>query len=93
MQLGQPEPYKPGAILQNLEITSLAAETGLQFYPLIVEQTSLTEDHLQRDWPTPSLGIDKHKGYAFQWYALSLMAGIFFVVTGIRRGKNAESKN
>lgn len=93
MQLGQPEPYKPGAILQNLEIASLEKETGLAFYPLIVEQTSPSEDHLRRDWPAASLGIDKHKGYAFQWYALSLMAGIFFVVTGIRRGKNAESKN
>jgi len=31
--------------------------------------------------------VEKHRGYAFQWYALAAMAFIFFVVTGIRRGK------
>jgi surfeit locus 1 family protein len=40
-----------------------------------------------RDWPAPSLGVEKHQGYAFQWYALSAMALIFFVVNGFRRGK------
>jgi cytochrome oxidase assembly protein ShyY1 len=44
-------------------------------------------DGLVRDWPAPSLGIERHRGYAVQWYALALMAVIFFVVTGLRRGK------
>jgi surfeit locus 1 family protein len=40
---------------------------------------------LVRDWPAPALGVDKHKGYAFQWYALAAMAGLFFVFTGLRK--------
>jgi surfeit locus 1 family protein len=24
-----------------------------------------------RNWPAPALDIDRHKGYAFQWYALA----------------------
>jgi len=39
-----------------------------------------------RDWPPPSLGVEKHRAYAFQWYALALMALLFFLVTGSRRG-------
>jgi len=88
MQLGAPETIKPGSIVQNLEMDGLAKQTGWNFYPFIVEQTSVIEDKLSRDWPLPSAGADKHRGYAFQWYALALMAFVFFVVTGFRRGKN-----
>jgi cytochrome oxidase assembly protein ShyY1 len=41
---------------------------------------------LLRVWPSPSSGIDKHRGYAFQWYALAAMAILFFVITGFRSG-------
>jgi cytochrome oxidase assembly protein ShyY1 len=54
--------------------------------PFVIEQLSDTRDGLIRDWPRPSTGIDRHLGYAFQWYALAATAFIFFVVTGFRRG-------
>ncbi|MFZ6656409.1 SURF1 family protein [Undibacterium sp. TJN19] len=88
MQLGQPDAVKPGAIMQNLELSALAKQTGWDLYPFVLEQTSNAADGLSREWPLPSAGADKHRGYAFQWYALALMALIFFVVTGFRRGKN-----
>ena len=87
MQLGQQAPLQPGAILQNLAVADLAAASKLQLQPFIVEQRSDTGDGLVRDWPQPSLGIEMHRGYAFQWYALSVMAVMFFVFTGFRRGK------
>lgn len=88
MQLGQAEIVKPGSLLQNVDVEALAKQTGWDFYPFVLEQTTSFEDGLLRDWPQPSMGADKHRGYAFQWYALALMAFLFFVVTGIRRGKN-----
>lgn len=88
MQLGQMGDLKPGAIIQNLNPGDLAKKTGWKVQEFVVEQTSLSDDGLQRDWPLPSSGSDKHRAYEFQWYALSLMAVIFFVVTGYRRGKN-----
>jgi surfeit locus 1 family protein len=87
MQLGQQAPLQPGAILQNLEVADLAAASKLKLQPFIIEQSSDTGDGLVRDWPLPSLGIEMHRGYAFQWYALSAMAVLFFVFTGFRRGK------
>ena len=33
---------------------------------------------LVRQWPDPGSGVDKHLGYAFQWYALAvLVAGLW----------------
>ncbi len=87
MQLGQAEEIKPGSMLQNLDVTHIAKQTGWDFYPFVLEQVSAADDGLSRDWPQPSAGADKHRAYAFQWYALALMAFLFFVITGFSRGK------
>lgn len=86
LQLGNAEPILPGAIVQNAEVADVARETKLKFQPFMVEQLSDTKDGLVRDWPRPSSGKEKHRGYAFQWYALAATAILFFVVTGFRRG-------
>jgi cytochrome oxidase assembly protein ShyY1 len=85
LQLGQPAPLKPGAIVQNLDAAQLAQATGLEFEPFIIEQASNGNDGLLRDWPRPSQGKDRHLGYAFQWFALAATAFLFFVVTGFKR--------
>lgn len=87
MQLGQQDIVKPGSMLQNLDVALLAQQTGWDFYPFVLEQTSVAADGLSRDWPLPSTGSEKHRAYAFQWYALALMAFLFFIITGFRRGK------
>ena len=86
MQLGKAPALSPGAILQNVTPTDIAAASHLAFLPYVLEQHSALADGLVRDWPRPSLGIDKHRGYAFQWYGLALTALLFFLVTGWRRG-------
>ena len=47
-------------------------------------------DSMARDWPPPEAGIDKHRGYAFQWYALAALALLFYVMTGFRRGSRTN---
>lgn len=88
MQLGDPAPIVPNAMLQNLEPAQFAEASRLKVQPFFIEQTGPPVDgeKLVRDWPAPALGVEKHQGYAFQWYALALMALLFFVMTGIRRG-------
>ena len=85
LQLGEAPPLQPGAIVQNVEIDAYAKASGLKLQPFLIEQTSDTGDALVRDWPRPSVGIDKHLGYAFQWYGLAATALIFYLVTGFRR--------
>lgn len=88
MQLGAPEPVKPGAIVQNVDPAQFAQASGLKLQPFFIEQAGPGSDGLVRDWPAPSLGVETHRGYAFQWYALAAMALLFFVITGFRRGTN-----
>ncbi|MFC5472903.1 SURF1 family protein [Paraherbaspirillum soli] len=90
MQLGDAGALHPNAIVQNLGIAEFAAASHFKLQPFVIEQTGNTQDGLVRDWPKPSLGIEKHRGYAFQWYALAVMALLFFVATGFKRGTTSK---
>ena len=85
MQLGEAAALQPGAIAQNVDIADFARASKLSLQTFIIEQTNDAADDLVRDWPTPSVGIDTHKGYAFQWYALAFVAAVFFLLTGFKR--------
>jgi surfeit locus 1 family protein len=42
-----------------------------------LQQTSAAADGRVREWPAPAAGIDRHRGYALQWYSLAgLAAGL-----------------
>jgi surfeit locus 1 family protein len=91
LELGEPTPVSPGAIVQNLDPARAASATGLALLPFFIQQTGPdqpdpADEQLLRVWPSPATGIDKHRGYAFQWYALAAMAILFFVITGFRSG-------
>ena len=76
MELGDGPPLAPGAAVQNLTPQALAQASGLRLLPFLVQQTlpATPADLMARDWPLPEAGIDKHRGYAFQWYALAALA-------------------
>lgn len=85
MQLGSEQALQAGVIRQNFQVAELSKASGLHIENIIVEQTTELKDDLIRDWPQPSLGSDKHKGYAFQWYGLAVTALLFFIATGLKR--------
>jgi surfeit locus 1 family protein len=91
MQLGETPVLTPGAIVQNVNIQALAAASKLPLQNFIIEQTNDLGDGLVRDWPLPSAGVDTHRAYAFQWYALSAAAFLFFIVTGFRRASKPNA--
>ncbi len=70
-----------GLIRQNLDFDAFKTESGLRLVPLSVQQfdsTGTAGDGLLRDWPRPAVDVQKHYGYAFQWFALcALMAGLY----------------
>ncbi|AVP57037.1 SURF1 family protein [Pulveribacter suum] len=71
----------PGSsrIRQNLDLAAFAAETGLPLLPLSVVQTGAGSGGLSRDWPAVDNGVDKHYGYAFQWFGLCALVAILYV--------------
>ncbi len=87
MQLGTAPPVTPNAMVQNVKVADVARASNLPLLPFFIEQTGAQQpgDTLVRDWPAPATGVEKHRGYAFQWYALATMAVLFFVITGFRR--------
>lgn len=92
-EFGATAPLQPGAIVQNASVAEFAAASGLALLPFIIEQgnnAGAGADGLVRDWPRPSHGADKHRGYAFQWYGLAAAAFIFFTVTGFLRGTRQQ---
>lgn len=67
-----------GQIRQNLDIDSFRRETGLLLLNMSVVQLGLASEGLSRDWPAPNLGVDKHYGYALQWFALSGLTAVLY---------------
>jgi surfeit locus 1 family protein len=49
-----------------------------------VQQTSDMQDGLARRWSRPASGVDTHRGYAFQWYALSALIALLTLYFGGR---------
>jgi surfeit locus 1 family protein len=68
----------PGSrIWQAVEAGRVAQAFGPAMLPLLVQQTSDSADGLVREWDRPDFGIDKHRGYALQWFALALASVVF----------------
>ena len=68
-----------GAIRQNLDLDAWRAETGLPLAPVLVVQTGDASDGVQRDWPEAASGVEKHYGYAFQWFGLCTLIGLLLL--------------
>ena len=91
-----------GAIRQNLDVPSYARETGLALRPLAVVQendaaaaspASPIADGLLRQWPQPATGVEKHHGYAFQWFALcALIIGLYVWFQLIRPARGRSGR-
>lgn len=90
-----------GPIRQNLELAAYARETGLPLRPFSVVQDEGTDalnpapaDGLLRQWPAPAADVQKHYGYAFQWFALcTLIIGLyvwFQLIRPRRTGRRAD---
>lgn len=66
-----------GPIRQNLDLSQFRAETRLPLMDVTVLQSGEPSEGLRRAWPAVNLGVEKHYGYAFQWFAMAvLMAGL-----------------
>jgi surfeit locus 1 family protein len=67
-----------GPIRQNLASVAYAQEIQQPLLPLTVVQEGGADGAMLRDWPAPETGLQKHYGYAFQWFALSaLFLGLY----------------
>ena len=69
----------PGERLwQNFDAAHYRMWSGLDLLPMVVRQLEpvSAQDTLVREWRQVGADVDKHRGYAFQWFA---MAGVSFL--------------
>lgn len=78
-KLYEPGPSASGAIRQNLDLAQFQQETGLPLLQdLSVVQTGAASEGLLREWPEINVGVDKHYGYAAQWFALAALIVVLY---------------
>jgi surfeit locus 1 family protein len=90
LQLGENAPAGDGgpAVWQNLDYEAFERATGLAVARWVVQQTGGAGDGLLRNWPRLAAGVDRHHGYALQWFALAALIGgltAFFGLRALRR--------
>lgn len=79
-----------GRVWENLVLERYRQSVPFPIQPIVIQQTSPAEDGLVRDWPRPDLGIEKHKGYALQWFALCIAIFAAYVALNSKRSATAQ---
>lgn len=61
-------------VVQNLDLDEYRVVTGLPLLPVVLQQTGDVGDGLVRQWAGPPVDVDKHRGYALQWFSFAAIA-------------------
>ena len=82
-----------GPIRQNLDLTAYRQATGLHVLEVTLLQSGPASEGLLREWPQVASGVEKHHGYAFQWFGLSGLIALLYVwfqIVQPRRKKRSD---
>ena len=74
-----------GVVWQNLTVERYRAHMQYPIQPVMIRQTSELEDGLVRGWAASQHGINVHRSYAFQWFALALLIVLMYFFLSLRR--------
>ena len=83
---GTPKLEVPG-IWQNLDYEAYERAAKRSVARFVVRQANSVRGEqaasgLRREWPQPASGVEKHRGYAFQWYALAALIAVLATYFG-----------
>jgi surfeit locus 1 family protein len=73
-----------GSVWQNLKLDQWRSRTGKEVLALVLVAETPGAG-LSRVIERPAENIDKHRGYAFQWFALAGAVVVLWVVVNLRR--------
>ena len=79
-----------GRLWQVLDLPAYRQAFGLPVADYVVDQTGAAADGLVRDWPRPEAGVDRHHGYALQWYGLAAAAAAMTGLYVFRKQSHKE---
>jgi surfeit locus 1 family protein len=78
-----------GAVWQNLDLERFAAAHKMDLQSIVLQQRNDAADGLLRAWPRPDAGVDTHRAYALQWFAMSALIAVAYALLFVR-GWNAR---
>jgi surfeit locus 1 family protein len=83
-ELGEGAPA--GNVWQHFLMARYEQWSGLSMLPVLVQQSNDAADGLTREWTRPDSGVQKHRGYALQWYIFAILTVVLYVSLNLRRG-------
>lgn len=88
LELAHPDDTKKSwqMVWQNLDIKRYKNAVPFSIHPVIIllDSTSSAGGYV-RDWPKPDYRIDVNRGYAIQWYLMSIALVIIYIVTNFKK--------
>jgi surfeit locus 1 family protein len=75
-ELGKSE---ASVIRQNLDLEQFRTQTRLPLMPVMLMQTGPASEGLLREWPAVNLGVEKHYGYALQWFGIAAALALLYL--------------
>jgi len=79
-----------GPVWQNLDWKRYRNWYRSDLPDVILLQTSPADDGLIRDWPRPDLDIERHLGYAVQWFAMTTTIVALYFYFGLWKPRHAS---
>lgn len=76
-----------GRVWQNLTLERYRQVRKLAIQPFVIRQDNALDDGLVRRWEPPDFGIERHYGYAVQWFLLAATAIGFWGATHVGRSR------
>ncbi len=72
-----------GQVWQNLTLARYRDRFGIDLFPLVL-LAAQTAPELKPVKETPNVGVEKHQGYAFQWFAIATAVLLVWLAVNIR---------
>lgn len=73
------------AIIELVDTHLLSQFLHKSVYPFIIRLSSHAENGFVRDWPVVAMSIERHYGYALQWFAIALVIFILFIALNCKK--------
>lgn len=73
------------AIIEQIDMPIIRQFLLKSVYPFIIRLSPQAEHGFVRDWPVVAMSIERHFGYALQWFAIALVIIILFIVLNVKK--------
>lgn len=96
LELARPDDTQQGwqKVWQNLDINRYKKSVPFAIHPIsILLDPASSAGGYMRDWPKPDARIDVNRGYAIQWYLMSIALMVIYLVTNIKKIKTEDPLN